>query len=104
MCGSGYQVIDSATLTANGIRQGRVYLLYNTGNGYNCVVTLKDTNVGRATTVSAYLEVQGKTRSTDSGAFQYYAGPVRASAAAACVKWGGSTGGASYGSPFEHCG
>ena len=104
VCGSGYQVIDSATLTANGVRQGRVYLLYNTGNGDNCVVTLKDTNVGRATTVSAYLEVQGKTRSTDSGAFQYYAGPVRASAAAACVKWGGSTGGASYGSPFEHCG
>ncbi|SCG62501.1 serine/threonine protein kinase [Micromonospora inositola] len=103
-CGSGYQVIDSATLTAGGIRKGRVYLLYNASNGYNCVVTLKDTAVGRATTVSAYLEVQGKARSTDSGAFQYYAGPVRAGAAGACVKWGGAAGGASYGSPFEHCG
>ncbi|SCL37793.1 serine/threonine protein kinase [Micromonospora rhizosphaerae] len=104
VCGSGYQVIDSATLTAGGTRQGRVYLLYNPGNGYNCVVTLKDTGVGTATTVAAYLEVQGRTRSTDSGAFKYYAGPVRAGAAGACVKWGGSAGGASYGSPFEHCG
>ena len=31
-------------------------------------------------------------------------GGMGASAAAACVKWGGSTGGAGYGSPFEHCG
>ncbi|MFG3686430.1 protein kinase [Micromonospora sp. NPDC047740] len=103
VCGSGYQVIDSATLTANGVRKGRVYLLYNTASGANCVVTLKDTDVGRATTVSAYLEVQGKTRKTDRGAFEYYAGPVEAGAAGACVKWGGSLGGASYGSAFEHC-
>ncbi|MEU8262853.1 protein kinase [Micromonospora sp. NPDC048999] len=103
-CGSGYQVIDSATLTANGIRKGRVYLLYNSANGNNCVVTLKDTDVGRATQVTAYLEVQGKTRQTDSGSFAYYAGPVRAAAAKVCVKWGGSTGGASYGSAFAHCG
>ncbi|MFE9692666.1 protein kinase [Micromonospora sp. NPDC005806] len=104
VCGSGYQVVDSATLTANGVRKGRVYLLYNTTSGANCVVTMKDTDVGRATTVSTYLEVQGKARNTDSAAYKYYAGPVRASAAGVCVKWGGSTGGASYGSPFEHCG
>ncbi|WP_319957263.1 serine/threonine-protein kinase [Micromonospora yasonensis] len=103
VCGSGYQVIDSAALTANGVRKGRVYLLYNTSTGTNCVVTLKDTDVGRATAVSAYLEVQGKTRQTESGGYKYYAGPVRASAPGVCVKWGGSTGGASYGSPFEHC-
>ncbi|GAA4581204.1 hypothetical protein GCM10023176_61790 [Micromonospora coerulea] len=103
-CGSGYQVIDSAALTVSGTRRARVYLLYNTASGANCVVTLKDTDVGRATTVSAYLEVQGKTRQTDSGAFEYYAGPVRAGAAGACVKWGGAVAGASYGSPFEHCG
>ncbi|MEU3457322.1 protein kinase [Micromonospora sp. NPDC006766] len=103
-CGSGYQVIDSATLTANGVRKGRVYLLYNSANGNNCVVTLKDTDVGRATPVTAYLEVQGKTRQTDGGSFAYYAGPVRAAAAKTCVKWGGSTGGASYNSPSGHCG
>ncbi|MFG2059529.1 protein kinase [Micromonospora sp. NPDC048930] len=103
VCGSGYQVIDSATLTANGVRKGRVYLLYNTSNGYNCVVTLKDVNVGVATSTSAYLEVQGKTRQTESGSYKYYAGPVRAGAPGVCVKWGGSTGGASYNSPWEHC-
>ncbi|WP_375372079.1 protein kinase [Micromonospora sp. PPF5-6] len=104
VCGAGYQVIDSATLTANGVRKGRVYLLYNTASGTNCVVTLKDTDVGRATTASAYLEVQGQDRKAESGAYKFYAGPVRASAPGKCVKWGGSTGGASYGSPFEHCG
>ncbi|MEU1685003.1 protein kinase [Micromonospora sp. NPDC005707] len=102
-CGSGYQVIDSATLTAGGVRKGRVYLLYSTASSANCVVTLKDTDVGRATTVTAYLEVKGKARHTESGAYQYYAGPVRATAAGVCVKWGGSAGGASYASPFEHC-
>ncbi|MEU4478769.1 protein kinase [Micromonospora sp. NPDC023966] len=102
-CGGGYQVVDSATLTAGGVRQGRVYLLYHAGSGTNCVVTLKDTDVGRVTTVTAYLEVQGKARQTESGGYQYYAGPVRANAAGVCVKWGGSAGGASYASPFEHC-
>ncbi|MFI6329373.1 protein kinase [Micromonospora chersina] len=103
VCGSGYQVIDSATLTAGGVRKGRVYLLYSTAAGTNCVVTLKDTDVGRATTVTTYVEVQGKARQTESGSYKYYAGPVRASAAGVCVKWGGSAGGASYASPFEHC-
>jgi serine/threonine-protein kinase len=104
VCGSGYQVIDSATLTAGGVRKGRVYLLYNSSSKANCVVTLKDTDVGRATAVSTYLEVQGKARLTDSGSYSYYAGPKSATAAGVCVKWGGSTGGASYGSAFEHCG
>ncbi|MFG2100605.1 protein kinase [Micromonospora echinaurantiaca] len=103
-CGSGYQVIDSASLTVSGVRKGRVYLLYHAGTGYNCVVTMKDTAVGTKTAASAYLEVRGRARSTDSGSFAYYAGPVKAKAAGVCVKWGGSTGGASYGSGFEHCG
>ncbi|MFI7605022.1 protein kinase [Micromonospora sp. NPDC049366] len=103
VCGSGYQVIDSATLTSGGQRTGRVYLLYHAGTGTNCAVTLKDTAVGTRTAVSAYLEVQGKARTTDSGSFDYYAGPVRARAAGVCVRWGGSAGGDSYASPFEHC-
>ncbi|MFC5819712.1 M23 family metallopeptidase [Nonomuraea harbinensis] len=98
-CGSGYGVIDSAALTG-----GRVYLLYNSGNGYNCVVTLKTTNVGTASPVSAFLEPQGSTRTTDSGSYGYYAGPVKRSAPGQCVKWGGSVGSSSYTSPFEHCG
>jgi hypothetical protein len=99
VCGSGYSVIDSAALTG-----GRVYLLYNSGNGYNCVVTLKSTNIGTPSSVSAFLEPQGASRTTDSGSYSYYAGPVRRYAANTCVRWGGSVGSSSYTSPFEHCG
>jgi serine/threonine-protein kinase len=103
VCGSGYQVIDSASLSGTSGTVAKVYLLYNSSNANNCTVTLKSTSVGTATAVSAYLEVQGGARNTDSGSFSYYAGPVRAKAAGVCVKWGGSAGGASYNSPFEHC-
>ncbi|MGV9772732.1 N-acetylmuramoyl-L-alanine amidase [Streptosporangium sp. NPDC003464] len=100
VCGSGYTVIDSAALGT----AGTVYLLYNSATGYNCVATLKKTSLGTATATSAYLEVQGSSRITDSGNFAYYAGPVRAAAADKCVKWGGKAGASSYDSPFEHCG
>jgi hypothetical protein len=98
VCGTGYDVIDSQALGT----AGTVYLLYNGTS--NCVATLKKTSLGTATATSAFLEVQGKTRVTDSGSFTYYAGPVRASAADLCVKWGGKAGASSYESPFEHCG
>ncbi|MGW4794390.1 N-acetylmuramoyl-L-alanine amidase [Nonomuraea sp. NPDC004297] len=100
VCGTGYQAIDSAALGS----AGTVYLLYNSANGNNCVATIKKTSIGTATATSAYLEVQGKTRVTDSGNFAYYAGPVRAAAAGTCVKWGGKAGSSVYDSPFEHCG
>ncbi|MFB4263323.1 N-acetylmuramoyl-L-alanine amidase [Nonomuraea sp. GTA35] len=100
VCGSGYKVIDSAALGT----AGTVHLLYNSANGNNCVATIKKTSIGTATAISAYLEVQGKARVTDSGSFAYYAGPVRAAAAGKCVKWGGKAGSAVYDSPFEHCG
>ncbi|MET7465894.1 M23 family metallopeptidase [Nonomuraea sp. NPDC005501] len=100
VCGSGYKVIDSAALGTS----GTVYLTYNSSSKSNCVATIKKTSLGTKTAASAYLEVQGKTRATDSGSFTYYAGPVRASAAGKCVKWGGKAGTATYNSPFEHCG
>ncbi|MGP3918042.1 M23 family metallopeptidase [Nonomuraea sp. 10N515B] len=100
VCGSGYKVIDSAALGT----AGTAYLLYNTGNGNNCVATIKKTSLGTASAASAFLEVEGKPRVTDSGNFAYYAGPVRAAAAGKCVKWGGKAGSATYTSPFEHCG
>ncbi|MEU7741016.1 M23 family metallopeptidase [Nonomuraea sp. NPDC049158] len=98
VCGSGYSVIDSAALTG-----GRTYLLYNSGNGYNCVATLKTTSLGTASAVSAFLEPEGESRTTDSGSYDYYAGPVKRSAPGKCVKWGGSVGSSSYTSGFEHC-
>ena len=49
VCGSGYQVIDGAPLAGtDGALQGRVYLLYNSGNGYNCTTTLKAVSIGAA--------------------------------------------------------
>ncbi|MGB3439261.1 MAG: M23 family metallopeptidase [Actinophytocola sp.] len=99
VCGSGFSVIDQAALTG-----GRVYLLYNSGNSNNCVVTLKSTSLGAASPVSAFLEPQSGSRTTDSGSFAYYAGPVKKSAPGTCVKWGGSVGSSTYTSPFEHCG
>ncbi|MGN9843301.1 M23 family metallopeptidase [Nonomuraea sp. H19] len=100
VCGSGYKVIDSAALGT----AGTVHLLYNSANGSNCVATIKKTSLGKATATSAYLEVEGKARVTDSGNFTYFAGPVRASAADKCVKWGGKVGTSAYNSPLEHCG
>ncbi|MGH3759834.1 M23 family metallopeptidase [Actinophytocola sp.] len=98
VCGSAYSVIDSASVGS----RGRVYLLYN--NGWNCVVTLKTSNLGSASSMSAHLEPRNGSRSTDSGQFSYYAGPVKKYAPGVCVRWGGSIGSASYSSPWEHCG
>ncbi|RSN63638.1 exo-alpha-sialidase [Amycolatopsis sp. WAC 04182] len=100
VCGGGYGVIDSAPLGT----AGTVYLSYNASNGQNCVSTMKSESAGTATATSAYLEVAGASRITDSGSFSWFAGPVRAAAAGKCVKWGGSAGGTAYNSPSEHCG
>ncbi|SCE89313.1 Peptidase family M23 [Micromonospora viridifaciens] len=99
VCGSGFQVIDSVKLGS----AGTANLLWKGSTSQNCVVTLKMANVGSATATSAFLEPQGSTRTTDSGNFSYYAGPVIRSSPG-CVRWGGSTGGSSYTSGFEHCG
>ncbi|WP_308368107.1 MULTISPECIES: sialidase family protein [unclassified Microbulbifer] len=97
-CGSGYSAVDSHALTG-----GRIYLLYNSSNGYNCVVTMKASNVGTPSAVSASLQVEGGTKATDSGNFSYYAGPVKKYAPSTCVKWGGSIGSSSWESLYQHC-
>ncbi|THV43582.1 M23 family metallopeptidase [Glycomyces buryatensis] len=99
VCGSGYSVINSHAVTG-----GFIYLTYNASNGYNCVVTLKSTSLGTASAVSASLQVEGGTVTTDSGNFAYYAGPIRKSAGSTCVKWGGSVGSSSWTSAWSHCG
>jgi sialidase-1 len=99
-CGAGYGLIDQQELGT----AGTVFLSYNASNGQNCVSTMKSAGAGTASQTSAYLEVQGSARNTDSGSFSYFAGPVKASAAGKCVKWGGVAGGQTYNSEFEHCG
>lgn len=101
VCGGGYKQVDRASLGS----AGAVHLLYNAATGYNCVVTIKATAIGRPTRVGAYLQVAGQPKPTvDSGSFKYYAGPVRAPAAGKCVKWGGWHGGARRAMPYGHCG
>jgi serine/threonine-protein kinase len=102
LCGPGHRVIDAAPLRDGGTLLGRVQLLRAPG-GATCVVTLKATDLGQATEASAFLEVRGADRDDDGGAVDYYAGPVRAAAPGACVRWGGSIGGQRVDSDFEHC-
>jgi hypothetical protein len=97
-CGSGFQVVDSVKLGTS----GTVNLLWKGSTSQNCVITLKMASVGTPTATSAFLEPQGSSRTTDSGSFSYYAGPVIRTAPT-CVKWGGSAGGNTYTSGFEHC-
>ncbi len=99
-CGAGYGLIDKQELGT----AGTVFLAYNAANGQNCVSTMKSAGAGTASPTSAFLEVKGSARTTDSGSFAYFAGPVKASAADKCVRWGGTAGGQSYTSEFEHCG
>jgi hypothetical protein len=99
VCGDDYKVIDSQALGS----AATTYLLYNGTSKNNCVATIKSTSVGTASAVSAFLEVEGTDRKTDTGSFEYYAGPVAAAAGAKCVKWGGTAGVEKYESPFEHC-
>lgn len=101
VCGAGYSQIDQRTLTGG---TAKIYLLYN--GSRNCVVTMKyGTGVGTAESMSAWVQVEGaSSRQSDSGSYKYYAGPVYVYAPQKCVKWGGSYGGASWGSGWEHCG
>lgn len=97
-CGSGFQMTDSVKLGT----AGTANLLWKSSTSQNCVITLKLSSVGTPTATSAFLEPQGSTRTTDSGSYSYYAGPVIRTAPG-CVKWGGSAGGTTYTSAFEHC-
>ncbi|MEU4511410.1 spore-associated protein A [Nonomuraea wenchangensis] len=86
ICGSGYRVIDQMTDSP----WGTYYLLYNGGNGYNCVVAIKSRGAGTKTFTEARIQVQGSsTIHRDSGQFESYAGPVRVYANNKCVQWGG---------------
>ncbi len=102
VCGGNYKVIDQKAIKDGGKKVGTVYLLYTAGK--NCVVTMKNTSIGKASKVGATLAVKGGTSASDSGKFEYYAGPVKKSANKTCVKWGGSAGGGSYTSGWSHCG
>jgi hypothetical protein len=99
VCGSGFS-IQRAQPFAGGV----TYQLWSDKAGQNCVVTMKTTNVGQKTPVSATLEVQGGDSRTDSGNFEYYAGPVKLPARGKCVRFSGSVGSGSTSAGWASCG
>ncbi|UBU14582.1 serine/threonine protein kinase [Nonomuraea gerenzanensis] len=100
VCGSGFSVQRSSSFSG-----GTTYQLWNNSTGQNCVVTLKSgANVGKSTPVSATLEVQGGGSQTDSGSYEYYAGPVKLPAKGKCVRYSGSAGSGSTSAPWGNCG
>jgi hypothetical protein len=105
VCGAGYGTVETKSST-----YATVYLMYNNGNGYNCVVTLKSgAAAGVSTRTAAWLEVRGGSFGKDDGNFYWYAGPVKFYAPGVCVMFGGY---AKYGSgvyggedlSWDHCG
>jgi hypothetical protein len=68
-----------AIKTADGVRYGKVHLLYNNDNGKNCVVTTKTRFHGKKTWTEAWLQVKGvegpdRGWFSEYGNFRYYAG------------------------------
>jgi serine/threonine-protein kinase len=101
LCGNGYRLIDSAQLRSDGLLVGDVYLLADDA-GQTCVVTLKATDLGKDSDVSAYLEPEDGPRVSDDGNTQH-AGPVRAQTAGACIRWGGAVDDVAFDSELKHC-
>jgi hypothetical protein len=104
VCGSGFSVIDKA------VKEGvfYIYLLWNPSTGENCVVNLKQFQLGTKTPMHAFIQTAFDAKG-NTGDFGYYAGPVKMKAAGDCIMWGGSatvSNGTiwSYFSDYEHCG
>lgn len=100
VCGGGFSVQRSSSFEG-----GTTYQLWNNSTSQNCVVTIKSgANVGKKTPVSATLEVQGGSSKTDSGNFDYYAGPVKLTAKGKCVRYSGSAGSGNTSEGWANCG
>lgn len=87
-CGSGYSVTNSARI-GNG---GTIFLTYNSSNGNNCVVTIRDTPDSTPGVVSAGLGRSDDIYSwkSDLGNYKSYAGPVYVYGKGSCMDWTGA--------------
>ncbi|WP_203916733.1 hypothetical protein [Rugosimonospora africana] len=92
----GHQAITAP----DGTKVGDVYLMYNSGTGYNCVATLKSVAVGSATGVEAGIRVEGGSWVYASGNFKYYE-TIQRSAVDKCVMYDGDV---LYGTNWEGAG
>ncbi|MFI5609044.1 hypothetical protein [Amycolatopsis sp. NPDC051903] len=89
VCGSGYRRVspDATLALKNGSAVwGYTYLLYSSTTRKNCVVTLKQFEVGVSTYTVAQLQVQGSNMVGDANYYSYYAGPYYAYAPGKCVR------------------
>jgi hypothetical protein len=100
-CGSGYSVVNQRTISG----KGTVFLTYNSSNGYNCVVTIRDTP-GTAVPMMAAIARQSDPAwyDIDEGSYTTYAGPVYRYAKGYCVTWGGAISGVYAGGVNTNCG
>jgi predicted Ser/Thr protein kinase len=98
LCGAGYRVVD-----AHPVGEARVYLLYNSHAGTNCVVTLVARSRGKMF-LNASLAVKGGSHQSRSTTSPFYAGPVRLPAKGKCVVWGGAARTVKWMSGWSHCG
>jgi hypothetical protein len=97
VCGSGYGVQRSHRLPG-----ATVYQLYN--GTTTCVVTLKTASLGKPTKITAGLQVAGGSWAYDTGAYTYYAGPVKQRSVGRCVRNFGYSQGSSFTSTWANCG
>jgi hypothetical protein len=97
VCGSGYGVQRTHKLPG-----ATVYQLYN--GTTTCVVTLKTASLGKATKITAGLQVKGGSWAYDTGAYTYYAGPVKQRSRGKCVRTFGYSKGSSVTSSWANCG
>ncbi|WP_156056207.1 serine/threonine protein kinase [Streptosporangium roseum] len=100
VCGAGYKVVNSKALGS----AATIYLLYSSGAGKNCVVTMAKYVTPSKISMNATLQVKGGSSGSNPGSFTAYAGPVRLSAVKKCVIWGGTHGSLSWKSGWSHCG
>lgn len=56
VCGAGYRTVSGGTYALYG---AKVYVMYNSSSGRNCVATIKTANIGTATGVGAGLKLSG---------------------------------------------
>jgi hypothetical protein len=80
-------------------------LASRSGGAYNCVVTIKTANRGKATYVGTSITASDGRGATDEGNFLYYAGPIRIDAPGMCIRWGGAGSNRSWWtSGWSYCG
>jgi hypothetical protein len=99
VCGSGFaRVAHSKQAVKSPSKRvlGYVYLLYNRRTGYNCVTTIKTSNVGVRTFVMATITTQTRGANSRTGgenegrSVKHYLGPVKTYGKGRCVSYMGS--------------